>query len=43
MVLEDQDEHDPDILPNDLFDDELEDDWFNIHDVLDIYIDKEDY
>ncbi len=43
MVLEDQNEQDPDILPNDLFDDEVDDEWFNIHDVVDIYIDKDDY
>jgi len=43
MVSDAQDEQNPDILPNDLFDEELDDEWFNIHEVVDIYIDKEEY
>lgn len=43
MAFDEQDDIDPDILPNDLFEDEVDDDWFNINEVVDIYIDKEDY
>ena len=43
MAIDEQDDINPDIIPNDLFDDELDDDWFNITDVVDIYIDKDEY
>lgn len=43
MAFDERDDIDPDVLPNDLFEDEIDDDWFNINEVVDIYIDKEDY
>lgn len=43
MGLDDQDDSNPEVIPNDLFDEELDDDWFDISSVVDIYIDKEEY
>lgn len=43
MVLDEQDDSNPDIVPSDLFDEELDDDWFDINTVVDIYIDKDEY
>lgn len=43
MVLDEQDDINPDVIPQDLFEDDIEEDWFNVNDVLDIYLDKEDY
>lgn len=42
MVFEEQEDSNPDIIPNDLFEEEPDDDWFDITGVIDIYIDKED-
>lgn len=43
MGLDEQDEYYPDVVPNDLFDDEPDDDWFDISDVVNIHINKDEY
>lgn len=43
MVIDEQDDVDPDVLPSDLFEDEIEDDWFDINTVVDIHIYKDEY
>lgn len=43
MGLEEQDDINPDILPNDLFNDEPDEDWFDISEIVDIHIDKDEY
>lgn len=43
MALEEQEDQNPDVLPNNLFDDEPDDDWFDINNEIDIYIDRNEY